>query len=102
MYQTHKLLTTKSTHIIGKTELGSDFWGVVYNYHGVINDSLIIKPICSVFCTSIQDVKSNNNITQEYRERIIYSEGLIEINFAETKKLVHLEERKGNKGVQSA
>lgn len=31
-----------------------------------------------------------------------YSKGLIEINFAETKKLVHLEERKGNKGVPSA
>lgn len=42
---------------MGKAELGNDFWEVAYNYHGVINDSVIIKPIYSVFCTSIQDVK---------------------------------------------
>lgn len=40
--------------------------------------------LCSIVVFKM--FKHNNNTAQEYIERIIYSKGLIEINFAETKK----------------
>lgn len=42
--------------------------------------------LCSLLVFKM--LKHNNNTTQEYIERIIYFKGLIEINFAETKKII--------------
>lgn len=35
----YKSMSTESTDLVEKTELGSDFWGIAYYYHGVWNDS---------------------------------------------------------------